>query len=113
MEFIQGFTANVLDVLSQVPVLQAVFGFLVVFFLPGFAWTFVMFRKLNLAERIAFSIGISIALVTLSVLGLNLAFGVRISAVNALLTIALLTVIPTIWYLIRRKFIKDAGGDAD
>ena len=111
MEFIQGFTGSVLDVLGRVPVAQAIFGFLVVFFVPGFAWTLVMFKQLNIAERIALSFGISIAFVTLAVLGLNLALGVSINAVNALLTIALLTVIPLIWYLVRRLTTGNATGE--
>jgi uncharacterized membrane protein len=111
MEFIQGLTGSVLEVLGQVPVAQAIFGFLVVFFMPGFAWTFVMFKTLNPVERIALSFGISIAFVTLSVLGLNLALGVRITAVNALLTIALLTVIPVIWYFARRLITGNAADE--
>lgn len=107
IDFFQGFSGGVLEVLGQVPVVQAIFGFLVVFFVPGFAWTFVMFRSLSVAERIALSFGISIALVTLSVLGLNVLLGVRISGVNALLIIACLTVVPVIWYYLRRFLTKE------
>ncbi len=92
--------------LSQLPgplaVIRAIAGFILVFFLPGFAWTLVFFKKINIIERIVLGIGLSIALVTLSTIVLNIIFHVRINGFNALITIIILTLIPTGIYLIRR-----------
>jgi uncharacterized membrane protein len=100
MEFIDSLKDIALPVLENVPVLRAILGFLLVFFVPGFAWTLVFFRNnVNRLERIVLSFGLSIALVTLSVLGFNVALNVRITGLNALLIIGLITVIPLgIWF---------------
>ncbi len=95
MEFIDSLKDLALPVLENVPVLRAILGFLLVFFIPGFAWTLVFFRNnVNRLERIVLSFGLSIALVTLSVLGFNVVLNVRITGLNALLIIGLITVIP-------------------
>ena len=93
---------SLLSLAEGLPVIRAVLGVVLVFFLPGFAWTLVFFRQVNILERLALSIGLSIALVTLSVLVLNALFGVRINGTNALLTIIVMTVIPAAIYLYRR-----------
>ena len=96
-----------LPVLDRVPIIRAIMGFILVFFLPGFAWTLIFFKQINHIERIALSFGLSIALVTLSILFLNIVFGVRITGLNSLLTIIIITTIPlAIYYTnkrIRRK----------
>ena len=91
-----------LPLLEQVPFLRAYLGFLLVFFLPGFAWTLLLFRRMVLIERVVLSFGLSIALVTLVVCALNLLFGVSITGLNTLLTIVAITVIPVIPYGILR-----------
>jgi len=45
MEFIDSLKDLALPVLENVPVLRAILGFLLVFFVPGFAWTLVFFRN--------------------------------------------------------------------
>ncbi len=92
-----------LPVLDAVPGLRAIIGVALVFFLPGFAWTLIFFKEVNVIERVALSFGLSIALVTLSVLALNLLFGVRISGLNALLTIVVITAVPLGLYYLRRS----------
>jgi uncharacterized membrane protein len=91
-----------LSFLNGVPFLRAILGGIIVFFLPGFAWTLVLFKKLNNVERIALSVGLSIAVVTISVLVVNLLFKLRITGTSALVTILVMTVIPLIIYFIRR-----------
>jgi uncharacterized membrane protein len=91
---------------EHLPVIRAILGFILVFFLPGFAWTLVFFSKVNIMERIALSFGLSIALVTLSVIVLNLLLGVRINGINALLTIIVITLIPAGIYLFKRFRIR-------
>ena len=98
-----------LPLLGPVPFLRAFLGLLLVFFLPGFAWTLIFFRQLTVIERVVLSFGLSIALVTLVVCALNLLFGVRISGLNTLLTIVAITVIPVVPYCILR--FRRAGKD--
>ncbi|OGO06482.1 MAG: hypothetical protein A2Y92_01495 [Chloroflexi bacterium RBG_13_57_8] len=77
-------------------------GSVIVFFVPGFAWTLVLFHKINNVERIALSIGLSIAGVTLSVIVLNLLLQVRITGTNTLVTIGVITIVPLGVYLAKR-----------
>ena len=93
-------------VIDTVPVIRAILGIILVFFAPGFAWTLVLFKQINHIERLVLSFGLSIALVTLSVLGLNVAINMRITGLNALLIILLLIIIPLIIYFTRRYVHK-------
>jgi len=88
-------------------VIRAILGVILVFFLPGFAWTLVLFKKVNVIERAAISIGLSIALVTLIILVLNMLFDVSINGLNALITIIVITVIPAGIYLLRRLMARN------
>jgi len=77
-------------------VLRAIVGFLLVMFIPGYAFTFALFPKkdeIDIIERIALSIGLSISTVVLSIFVLNVFFKIRINLVNSLLTILILTFI--------------------
>src|SRR4030043_2290403 len=87
---------------DRAPAIRGIIGFIIVFFVPGFAWTLALFNKIKNVERIALSIGMSIATVTLSVLALNLFFKVKITGTNALITIFVITVIGLGIYLARR-----------
>ncbi|GAH47798.1 unnamed protein product [marine sediment metagenome] len=95
--------------LERVPIIRALLGFIIVFFLPGFAWTLVFFKQINLIERIALSFGLSIALVTLSILTLNILLGIRITGLNSLLIIIVVTVIPVAYYYLRRVIKSKFG----
>jgi len=87
-----------------------ILGFIIVFFLPGFAWTLVFFKKINFIERIALSFGLSIALVTLSILALNVLLGIRINGLNSLLIIIIITIIPVALYYLKRFMLKKDSG---
>lgn len=89
-------------------IIRAMVGFALVFFLPGFAWTLVFFKKIKVVERITLSLGLSIALVTLSVLFLNLALGMKINLANSVLTIVVITAVPLAIYYAGR--IKASSG---
>lgn len=80
------------------------------FFLPGFAWTLVFFsgKQVNIVERTALSFGLSIAIVTLSILVLNRLFGVSITGFNAVLVILVITIIPVVIYYLKR-YIRGKG----
>ena len=88
--------------LEKLPAIRAILGFILVFFLPGFAWTLVFFKNINVIERIALSFGLSIAAVTLSILVLNALIGVRITGLNSLLIIIIITIIPVAFYYLKR-----------
>ena len=95
----------VLPFFERLPVIRALLGFILVFFLPGFAWTLVFFKQIKVVERIALSFGLSIAIVTLSILALNLLLGVSLTGLNSLLIIVVVTIIPILIYYLR-KLIK-------
>ena len=94
---------DIIPFIESVPVIRAIFGAIIVFLLPGFAWTLVFFHKLSILERIALSFGLSIATVTLSIAVLHLLFGMKITGANSLLTIIVITVIALAIYFIRRS----------
>jgi uncharacterized membrane protein len=93
---------SVMPFFGHFTVARAILGFLLVFLLPGFAWSLVFFKKITFLERAAFSFGLSIALVSLAVFSLNVLLRVPISGTNALIAIAVLTVIPTGIYFIKK-----------
>ena len=102
-----------LPLLDHVPVVRAILAFILVFFLPGFAWSLVFFygKLISVIERIVLSFGLSIALVTLSIFGLNLLMGGKITGFNSVLVIIGVTIIPISFYFLR-KFISSRRGDS-
>lgn len=100
---------EIFGVVEGLSVIRAIIGFILVFFLPGFAWTLVFFRgkQVNVVERVALSFGLSIAVVTISIFALNLLVGVEITGFNSVLIIIVVTVIPVVAYylskLVRRR----------
>ncbi|MFC1892803.1 DUF1616 domain-containing protein [Chloroflexota bacterium] len=102
-----------LPFLDSMPIVRAVLGFILVFFVPGFAWTLVFFssKQVNILERSALSVGLSIALVTLSILALNKLVGIRINGLNSFLIIFTITVIPLVFYYFRKLSVR-RGDDA-
>jgi len=95
--------------LERLPAIRAILGFILVFFLPGFAWTLVFFKKINPIERIALSFGLSIAVVTLSILALNILLDVRITGFNSLLIIIVVTVTPVVLYYLKKLINRTSG----
>ena len=104
-----------LPFLEGLPIVRAIIGFILVFFLPGFAWTLVFFRgkQINAVERIVLSLGLSIAVVTVSILALNMLTGIRITGFNSVLIIIAVTLIPVAVYYIRRLVDQDRGNAAE
>ena len=94
-------------------VLKAVFGGIFILFLPGFIWSFVFFfkREIDWVERIALSIGLSIAIVPLTVFWLNWLFDVRITLLNTSLAVCVLIALPAAYLLVTRPVLrKDVTG---
>lgn len=102
---IEGVVNLSIPVLDNVPVLRGILGILLVFFAPGFAWSLVFFRTINRLERLVLSAGLSIALVTLSVFGLNMALDVPVNGMTSLVIILIMTAVPLCIYY-ARKYIK-------
>jgi len=100
-----------LPFLERIPVIRAILGFIFVFFLPGFAWTLVFFRQINVIERVALSFGLSIALVTLSLFAINTLIGIRITGSNSALVIIVVTIVPVAVYYLTRLMRRRRGTD--
>jgi uncharacterized membrane protein len=99
--------------MDNMPAVRAILGFVLVFVVPGFAWSLVFFRKVNVLERAVLSLGLSVALVTLSVIVLNVLLHIRINGLNALLTIIALTALAMAIYFVRRFAPKSGAPNGD
>ncbi len=95
--------------LERLPIIRAILGFILVFFLPGFAWTLVCFRQINIIERVTFSLALSIVVVTLSLLFINRLLGIRITGVNSTLVIIVVTILPVVAYYLNRLIRRRRG----
>ena len=96
----------VLPFAESVPALRAILAVILVFFLPGFAWTFVFFNRLSIIERIVLSIGLSIAIVTLSIIAFNVVLKMKITGANSLIIIIIITVVGVAAFLLKRYIIR-------
>jgi uncharacterized membrane protein len=85
-----------LPFLDKIPFIRALLGFVIVFILPGLAWTLFFFKNMNIIERLALSFGLSIAVATLSIIVLHVLLGVTINGFNSLLTILVIVIIPLV-----------------
>ncbi len=102
MDWLRELFGFAFPLLERVPIIRALLGFILVFFLPGFAWTLVFFKQINIIERVALSLGLSIAVVTISLLFLNKIVGLRITGFNSVLVIIVVTIIPVAFYYLNR-----------
>lgn len=87
---------------------KAIFAGAFLLFLPGFVWSHAIFprKEIDWAERVALSFGLSIAIVPLTVFWLNWMFGIKITLISSGLTVALLTLIPATYILVRRPDLR-------
>jgi len=67
---IRDIIGSAIPFLDSLPAMRVILGFILVFFLPGFAWTLVFFsgRQINIIERLALSLGLSIAVTIIPVI---------------------------------------------
>ena len=112
MDFSELFS-SLLPFAERLPIIRAILGFILVFFLPGFAWTFVFFSRVNIIERIVLSFGLSIAAVTLSVIALNILLGLKITGANSILVIIAITIIAVVAYFLKRLARQQESRDED
>ena len=99
---------SIIPFAERLPTLRAILGIIFVFFLPGFVWTLVFFSRVNILERIALSLGLSIASMTLSIIVLHVLFGMRINGANSLLTIIVITIMALAVYLLKRLITRQS-----
>ncbi|MBI4187793.1 MAG: hypothetical protein HY529_01150 [Chloroflexi bacterium] len=92
-------------IIERLPVVRAILGFILVFLLPGLTWTLIFFRQINIIERVALSLGLSIVVVTLSLLFTSRLFGMSITGANSVLVILTVTILPVFVYYLN-KLIK-------
>lgn len=97
--------------LERLPVIRAILGSILVFFVPGFAWSLVFFRKIRVLERILLSLALSIVVVTLSLIFVDRLTGIRITGFNSVLIIIVVTILPIVAYYLNR-FIRRRRGKA-
>jgi len=79
-------------------------GVLLVLFVPGLAWTYALFsnKEIDLTERIALALGLSMAMVPLSLFYLHNLAGMRIDLANSAYVIILLTAAALCVILLKR-----------
>ena len=82
--------------------LRAMGGFALVFFIPGFTWTLVLFRELHIMERIVLSFGLSMAIMAMISYIPSKAFGLPITVSNVLISTAAIVCIALALYAVRR-----------
>jgi len=75
--------------MDLIGVFRIIFGSIFVLFLPGFVWSYVFFDKkeIDAIERIALSLGFSIALVPLLIFLLNQLLAIKVTLMNSSLII--------------------------
>jgi len=95
--------------LERLPIIRAILGFILVFFLPGFAWSLVFFKQINVIERVTLSFGLSIVVVTLGLLLLDRLIGISITGLNSVLVIVAITVLPVLVYYLNRLVKRKKG----
>ena len=98
-----------LPFLERLPIIRAILGFILVFFLPGFAWTLVFFRQISVLERAVFSFALSIVVVTLSIFFVNRLIGIRITGFSSALVIIAVTILPVTAYYLNRLIRRRRG----
>ena len=72
---------------------------------PGLAWSFVLFdrKEITWLERTVFSIGLSVALVPISVFLANRYLDVSINFLNSLVIVLVVTALPGPWLYIKQR----------
>jgi len=101
----------ILPFLERFPFIRMLLGSILVFFLPGFGWTFVLFQQIKVIERVVLSLALSLVLVTVGLLFFNRIAGVTITGFNSVLFIVTIAIIPFAVYYLNR-FIKRRKGVA-
>ncbi len=105
-----GFAFSTLESLS---IIRAMLGFILVLFLPGFTWTLVFFKQIRVIERVVISFGLSMVVVTLSLFLMNRLIGVRITGLNSVMIIMVVTIVPVMVHYLNRLIRRREEEDED
>jgi uncharacterized membrane protein len=100
---------NFWGLITSQPLLRGILGFILVLFIPGFIWTLVFFKQINVLERIALSFALSIAVVTLSIIVSNKLLGISITGFNSVLIIIVISLVPLGIYYLKRLTKRHKG----
>jgi uncharacterized membrane protein len=84
---------------------RAFFSGVFILVAPGLAWSYVLFRRgnIDLIERVALSLGLSVAVVPLAVFWLNRLFDLRITLLNVVLVVCALAAVALALVWVRRR----------
>jgi uncharacterized membrane protein len=99
---VSGDSLDIIGILLSL--LRAILGLILLFFIPGFAFTWAIYTKmtdLSLVARIAISCVLSIAIVMLSSLFLDFALGIETTGLNVTIMLLILSLFFTILYVAR------------
>lgn len=80
--------------------------FFVIMFLPGLMWVFFLFRIRDLLSMVAFSFGLSVLLIFLTMLSVNLVFDIAISKTSTVLVITILTMFPLVLHFLGKNHVR-------
>ena len=83
-------------------------SFVVALFVPGYAWTFVLFDKITKLERLTYSFAFSIVLFPTSIFWLNF-LGAGITPATCVATLLLLTLVALILWKLKKRILKVLG----
>ena len=95
---VRGLFDSIFPFLEQAVIIRVILSSILIFFLPGFAWSLIFFSQLKVIERLVISVALSIVVVTLTILLANVLFNVPINGFNTVLIITAVTVLPLIGY---------------
>lgn len=97
--------------MSALEILRAIFGGVFLLLVPGFAWSYLFFKKgeINHIERIGISLGLSIAIVCLSLFLMNKVLSFKINLLNCAVLILVLTIPPILLVTLKARYKKLRG----
>ena len=96
--------------LGRLPLIRAIVWFIIIFILPGLAWTFFFFKKMNIVWRLTLAFFLSIAVAVLSVVVLHVIFGVRITEFNSMITIVAIVAVPLAFSYLKKLIGRCSSG---
>ena len=89
--------------------IRSIAALLFLMFIPGFAWTWVFFKKreVGMLERSVYSVALSIALLAIALFFANRFLGVKLNVLSSFIIVVVLTAIPfTHMFLSKRGYYE-------
>jgi uncharacterized membrane protein len=84
---------------------RVVLGGLFILFVPGFAWTLILYPRdrISLIERMVYSIALSIALISIAFFFCNRFLGIGINMLNSFFIVAFLIILAPVYAQLRKR----------